>query len=87
MITGIPHDNYNKRGIAHARTNRKDDIFMQRLYIDKAHTALDIFRFAVFLKIPSALCKHNFRHWPKTNSKHTYFGGFRESSGVCKTAI
>ena len=32
-----------------AHTNRKDDIFMQRrLYIDEAHTALDIFRFAVF---------------------------------------
>ena len=40
---GIPHDKYNIRGIAHARTNRKDDIFMQRrLYIDEAHTALNI---------------------------------------------
>ena len=27
---GTPHDKYNLRGIAHARTNRKDDIFMQR---------------------------------------------------------
>merc|ERR1712115_301499 len=27
---GIPNDRYNIRGIAHARTNRKDDIFMQR---------------------------------------------------------
>ena len=27
---GIPHDNYNICGIAHARTNRKDDISMQR---------------------------------------------------------
>ena len=28
---GIPHDKYNIRGIAaHARTNKKDDIFMQR---------------------------------------------------------
>ena len=26
---GTPHDKYNIRGIAHARTNRKDDIFMQ----------------------------------------------------------
>ena len=41
---GIPRDKYNIRGIAHARTKRKDDIFMQRrLYIDEAHTALDIF--------------------------------------------
>ena len=43
---GIPHDRYNIRGIAHERTNRKDDIFM---HIDKAHMALDIFRFEVFL--------------------------------------
>ena len=56
------HDKYNIRGIAHARTNRKGNIFMQRkeklfiyigvgardLYIDKAHMALDIFRFAEF---------------------------------------
>ena len=27
---GIPNDKYDIRGIAHARTNRKDDIFMQR---------------------------------------------------------
>ena len=27
---GTSHDKYNIRGIAHPRTNRKDDIFMQR---------------------------------------------------------
>ena len=27
---GTPHDKYNICGIAHVRTNRKDDIFMQR---------------------------------------------------------
>ena len=27
---GTPHDKYNKRGIAHVRTNRKGDIFLQR---------------------------------------------------------
>ena len=27
---GTPHDKYNIRGIAHVRTNRTDDIFMQR---------------------------------------------------------
>ena len=48
--SGIRHDKYNIRGIARVRRNRKNDIFMQRgLYIDEAHTALDIFRFAVFL--------------------------------------
>ena len=46
---GTPHDKYNIRGNAHARLHRKDDIFMQRrMYIDEAHTALDIFRFAFF---------------------------------------
>ena len=49
---GIPHDKYNIRDIAHVRTNRKDNIFMQRqLYIDEAQTALDIFRFVVFFVI------------------------------------
>ena len=47
---GYPHDKYNIRGIAHAPTNRKDNIFMQRqLYIDEAHTLLDIYCFAAFL--------------------------------------
>ena len=40
---GILHDKYDICGIANVRTNRKDDIFMQRrLYIDEAHTALNI---------------------------------------------
>ena len=47
---GTPLDKYNIRSIAHTRTKRNDNIFMQRqLYIDEAHTALDILRFAVFL--------------------------------------
>ena len=48
---GIPHDKCNLRGIAYALCThkQKDNIFMQRLYIDKAHMALDIFRFAAFL--------------------------------------
>ena len=49
---GNPHDKYNIRGIAHASTNRKNDIFMQRpLYIEKLHTVLDIFCFVEFLII------------------------------------
>ena len=40
----IQHNKYDVHGIAQAPTDRKDDIFMQRqLYIDKAHTALNIF--------------------------------------------
>ena len=30
MEIEIPHDRYDIRSIAHERTNRKDDIFMQR---------------------------------------------------------
>ena len=33
---GTPHDKYNIRGIAHARTNRKDDIFMQRRLVQNS---------------------------------------------------
>ena len=52
---GTPHDKFDIHCIAHARTNRKDNIFMLRhLYIDEAHMALDIFRFAAsFLSVLS----------------------------------
>ena len=44
MGNGIPLDKYDAHGIAHARTDSKDDIFMQRrLYIDEANTALNLF--------------------------------------------
>ena len=29
-LNGIPNDKYDVRGIAHARADRKEDIFMQR---------------------------------------------------------
>ena len=52
---GLAHDKYDIRGIAHARTNRKGNIFMKRqlikklIYIlDKADMELDIFRFKEF---------------------------------------
>ena len=49
---GIQHNKYDIHGITQARIDRKDDIFMQRrLYIDEAHTALDIFSFAVFFSL------------------------------------
>ena len=58
-VHSAPHDKYNICGIAHARTKRNDDILCKDdyiyigvgardLYIDKAHTALDIFHFAAF---------------------------------------
>ena len=60
---GTPHDKYNLRGIArvhkqkrrhfHAKTTSAKlyyciGVRSRDLYIDEAHTALDIFRFAAF---------------------------------------
>ena len=43
-IRMLRNDKYDIHGIVQMHANRKDDIFMQRrLYIDKAHRALDIF--------------------------------------------
>ena len=51
----IPHDKYDVHGIAHARTDRKDNIFMQRrLYIDKTQTALNIFPTTTFIVLVTA---------------------------------
>ena len=45
----IPHDKYNIRIIAHASTNWKDNLSLKDdLYIAEAHTAMDMFRYAVF---------------------------------------
>ena len=57
---GTPHGKYNIRGIAHARTNRKDDIFMRRRLV---HTALDIFRFAAFLQSKRIIDSTQFQTW------------------------
>ena len=37
----IPHDKYNIRGTAHARTNRKDNIFMQRRLVQSLTYVLE----------------------------------------------
>ena len=40
---GIPHDRYNMRGIAHARTNRKDKIFMHgSMWLAEAYSCLQV---------------------------------------------
>ena len=64
------HAKYNIRGIAHAHTSRKGDIFIQRRLVQgftyilewgqrtctlMKHTALDIFRFAAFLDLMFSL--------------------------------
>ena len=60
---GTPHDKYNIRGIARAHKQKRRHFHAKTgsaklyiyigvgsrdLYLDEAHTALDIFRFAVF---------------------------------------
>ena len=75
-----PHDKYNIRGIALARTNRKDDIRMQRrLYIDEAHTALDTLHIAVFfITIFACMCPYLFcnylclKFWAQEKNKEMY---------------
>ena len=48
MLSGVqngnrtPHDKYNIRGIAHARTNRKDDVFMQRRLVQNFTFILEL---------------------------------------------
>ena len=39
---GIPHDKFNMHGIAHARTNRKYDIFIQRLLVQSLTYILEL---------------------------------------------
>ena len=41
---GTPHDEYNIRGIAHVRTNRKDNIFMQRRQVQSFTYILELGR-------------------------------------------
>ena len=38
---GTPHDKYDIRAIAHARTNRKDNIFMQRRLVQNFTSILE----------------------------------------------
>ena len=72
---GTQHDKHNIRGIAHARTNRKDNIFMQRqlgqistyilewwprnLYINEAHGAGHIPLCGIFFYIKSSSTNQN----------------------------
>ena len=39
---GTSHDKYDIRGIAHARTNRKNDIFMQRQFVQNLTYILEL---------------------------------------------
>ena len=60
---GIPHDRYNIRGITHAHTNRKDDIFMQRRLVQN---------FAYILEWGKGMCeftKHT-HHWRYSALRH-----------------
>ena len=62
MLSGVktgnetPHDKYNVLGIAHAQTNRKDDIFMQRRLVQNLTFILE------WGQGTSSLTKHS-RRW------------------------
>ena len=53
---GTPHDKYNIRGIAHVRTNRKDNIFMQRR----------VGQICIFNECPKKVSDSNFKGTYKT---------------------
>ena len=53
---GTPHDEYNIRGIAHARTNRKDDIFVQRR-LPRKRIVKNVPIFTIF-EIVAILCQN-----------------------------
>ena len=61
---GTPHDKYDIHGIVHVRTNRKDDIFMQRRLVQS---------FTYILEWERGTCKltKHTRHW--TYSALRYF--------------
>ena len=62
IVTGIPHDEYDIRGIAHARQTEKTTFLCKDdcTYIDEANMALDIFRFAVFFKVVLKIIQASF---------------------------
>ena len=61
---GTPHDKYNMRGIAHVRTNRKDDIFMQRRLVQN---------FTFILEWRQGTCSLTKHTWRWTYSALRYF--------------
>ena len=61
---GIPHDTYDVCGIAHARTNRKDDIFMQRRLVQN---------FTYKMEWGQGTCILAKRTWRWTNSASRHF--------------
>ena len=60
---GTPHDEYNIRGIAHARTNRKDDICMQRRLVQNLTFILE------WGQGTCSLTKHT-QHWAYSQYFH-----------------
>ena len=67
MLSGVqtgnktPHDKYNIRGIAHARTNGKDDIFMQCRLVQN---------FSFMLELGQETCSLTKHTWRWTYSLH-----------------
>ena len=69
---GTPHDKYNIRGIAHARTNRKDDIFMQRRLVQNFTSILEWGKGLVYWR-----STHGAGHIPGIFSLHAAYSALR----------
>ena len=61
---GTPHGKYDIRGIAHAHTNRKDDIFMQRRLVQN---------FTYMIQWGQGTCTLTKRTWHWTYSALRHF--------------
>ena len=72
---GTPHDKYNIRGIAHARTNRKDDIFMQRRLVQNFTSILEWGKGLVYWR-----STHGAGHIPGIFSLHAAYSALRHFS-------
>ena len=65
---GTPHDKYDIRGIAHVRTNRKDDIFMQRRIVQN---------FTFILEWGQGTCSLTKQTWRWAYSLHAAYSASR----------
>ena len=71
---GTPHDRYNIRCIAHVRTNRKDDIFMQRQLVQNFTFILE------WGQGSCSLTKHT-RRWTYSALRHLWHFCFEDRQG------
>ena len=77
---GTPHDKYNIRGIAHVRTNRNDDIFMQRRLVQSFTFILE------FGRRTCTLTKHT-QHWTYSTLRHFILAGENVARNDCHLSL